>query len=156
MLDTKAIQGTAMQPTPLQIEAHRAHLARRGRLWTRGVPQITHVEAEQAAPANAVPWGAPVNLLTLPSPQVIIRLVALKHGRKRVEVIGPSRARDIVAVRHEAVGIVFTHCHGFSLPDIGRMFGDRDHTTILSALRKLGLAKRYPAIRNRPKIRRMN
>ena len=38
MLDTKAIQGTAMQPTPLQIEAHRAHLARRGRLFCGNAP----------------------------------------------------------------------------------------------------------------------
>lgn len=126
-----------MGATPLQLQAHAAHLARRRRLWAAG--KRSPLQGEQAPEQEAVPHGVPVNLLAHPSPKTIIKLVALKHGVARVDVVGPPRTRPIVAARHEAIGLIYTHCKHYSLPELGRFFGNRDHTTMLHAMRKLKL-----------------
>jgi chromosomal replication initiation ATPase DnaA len=34
---------------------------------------------------------------------------------------------------------IYVQCPGMSLPEIGRMFGGRDHTTVIHAIKKLGV-----------------
>lgn len=82
------------------------------------------------------PYGVPINLLSPPSARNIVYLVALRHRVSADAITGPRRDRVIVAVRDEAIRIVHSHCQHLSLPMIGRMFGDRDHTTILHSIRK--------------------
>ena len=65
----------------------------------------------------------------------IARQVALKHGCNIKEMRSIRRDKMIVAARHEA----FWRCHKelcMSLPQIGRVFGDRDHTTVLHGIRQ--------------------
>lgn len=56
------------------------------------------------------------------------------------DIIGPRRHRALVEPRHKCMVAVYTERADMSIPQIGRVF-DRDHTTILHAVNKLG-AKR--------------
>lgn len=75
-----------------------------------------------------------INLLTLPSWRVLASLVALKHGLSLNDIIAQDRRRHVVAARTEAMRLVDAHMD-MSLPAMGRRF-QRDHTTVLWALRK--------------------
>jgi len=65
----------------------------------------------------------------------IIRAVSARTGISVPEIIGERRSKWIVAARFEAIYEVSV-ATGYSLPQIGRIFGGRDHTSILNALRK--------------------
>lgn len=60
----------------------------------------------------------------------IVVAVARRTGFGLHQIIGPSREARIVRVRKAAIWAVRT-CTVCSFPDIGRIFGDRDHTTAL-------------------------
>ena len=61
------------------------------------------------------------------------------------DVMGRSRYQYIVDVRHLAMVEVAKRFPWMSYPQMGRLFGGRDHSTIMHALRKFGaLQKRIP------------
>lgn len=68
----------------------------------------------------------------------LVGLVADLHGLRPGDILGHSRERKMLKARHSAVALVATRFPAWSLPTLGRFF-DRDHTTILHALRKAGL-----------------
>jgi hypothetical protein len=121
-------------------ELHDNYAGIRSRLM--GVPRVVLPKAvRRCGPAIPLPpapeaWGAPINFYAPPNAKFILRLVALRHGINVEAISGRSRFRSIVAARHEAIGLVYTHCRRLSLPEIGRLF-NRDHTTILHAIEKL-------------------
>ncbi|OJY66599.1 MAG: hypothetical protein BGP09_31360 [Rhizobium sp. 60-20] len=51
-------------------------------------------------------------------------------------IVGPQRRRPVVRVRQKLMWEV-SEKFNLSLPQIGRMFGGRDHTTVLHAIRKV-------------------
>jgi hypothetical protein len=90
------------------------------------------------------PYGAPINLVCLSGARNIIQLVALRRGVLADDITGPRRDRATVAIRYEAIRLVHSHCSHLSMPDIGRAFGGRDHSSILYAL---GRIKRSPHVK---------
>ncbi len=52
------------------------------------------------------------------------------------QIIGTSRRRNLVDARQVAM-YVTRHMTDLSFPEIGRAFGDRDHTTVIHAVRKI-------------------
>nr|WP_245297488.1 helix-turn-helix domain-containing protein [Rhizobium lusitanum] len=52
------------------------------------------------------------------------------------KVVGGRVLHEIVAVRHQLIWEIYDK-FPLSLPQIGRMFGGRDHTSILYAVRKV-------------------
>lgn len=64
-----------------------------------------------------------------------IREVAGRHGIDPALIVGPFRNKRIVAIRHEAIALAHLRRPDLSLQQLGRAF-DRDHTSILHALRK--------------------
>jgi len=68
----------------------------------------------------------------------LVARVAVWHGYTFDDVTGPSRSAPLVQARFDAIVAVATTYPGMSLPMMGRLF-KRDHTSILSALRKRGL-----------------
>ncbi len=62
--------------------------------------------------------------------------VALAHGLKVSHLRGQSRIARIAIARHEAMWLI-REATELSFPDIGRLFGGRDHTTVLAACRKI-------------------
>lgn len=63
------------------------------------------------------------------------RAIAATHGYLWTDILGPSRNRALVKVRQECIRAVADARTDLSLPQLGRIF-NRDHTTILHALRK--------------------
>lgn len=68
--------------------------------------------------------------------QTIQSQVADKFGISIKELCSPSRTKNIVTARHVAIFLVKKNL-GRSLSEIGRSFGDRDHTTVLNSLKKV-------------------
>lgn len=61
--------------------------------------------------------------------------VAARHGSTIAELRGCSRQRCVAWARQEAFAEIYS-LGRFSLPQIGRFFGDRDHTTVLFGIRR--------------------
>ena len=66
----------------------------------------------------------------------VIEVVAAYYGLRPRDLVGPSRQRQVTRARQVAMHLV-RHQLGRSLPEIGRQFGDRDHTTVLASVKKI-------------------
>ncbi len=88
--------------------------------------------------AKSISDGVDVDDKTAPGPSVrcIIRVVAEDYGVSCTDVLSARRTACLVRPRQVACYIARTLTLR-SLPDIGRRFGGRDHTTILHAFRKI-------------------
>ena len=77
----------------------------------------------------------------------IQKVVARHYNVPRSELISARRTRTIVRPRQVAMYLCKVMTPR-SLPEIGRRFGNRDHTTVLHAVRKIeGLAGEEPGLR---------
>jgi len=66
----------------------------------------------------------------------IIRIVSRHFAVSKADIISQRRHRSVVRPRQ--IGMYLAkHLTSRSLPEIGRRFGDRDHTTVLHAIRKI-------------------
>jgi chromosomal replication initiator protein len=74
--------------------------------------------------------------LTEITPSLIIGQVAQYCSLTVEQIVGPSRTRPLTDARHIAMYLC-RELTDLSLPLIGREFGGRDHTTVLSAYTKL-------------------
>lgn len=88
--------------------------------------QLDEARAQLAAP----PPKPPVSI------EGVQIFIATAYGMRLTELRSPRREKCVVRVRHIAIYIV-KEMTARSLPAIGRMFGHRDHTTILAAIRKI-------------------
>ena len=70
------------------------------------------------------------------SVEEIQQRVAKEFGISRAELVGPTRAKTPLRARQVAV-LLTRELTDLSLPQIGRLYGDRDHTTILNSLRRV-------------------
>lgn len=75
-------------------------------------------------------------------PDAVIAVAARMSGIAAAEIIGTTRERPVVTVRHLAMAAC-REVTTFSLPAIARSFGDRDHTTVMHAVQKV---KKDPAL----------
>lgn len=111
-------------------------------------------QAKQAAKARAAnPVCRPMTdidpLTHLDGPQYrsmrdMIETVCAWHpGVSYADVIGSSRKRPIIAARFDAIAAIWINCkvggERPSLPVIGKAVGGKDHTSVMSALRRRGL-----------------
>jgi hypothetical protein len=129
------------------------YAAGRARLWGNAannnapllIPQFLPARAVVALPPPPVapsadelshPYGAPLNMLAPCSWRFLVAYVALKTGVSQAEIMGRAHNPHIVAARHRAFTAVYKHTQN-SMPAMGKLF-DRDHTTILVAIRKYG------------------
>jgi chromosomal replication initiator protein len=79
--------------------------------------------------------------------QSIGAIVAQFYGMKWRDLTGDCRHAEFVRPRHIAIYLAITMT-GSSLPAIGRIFGGRDHTTLLSARNKIAkLVENNPLVR---------
>jgi chromosomal replication initiator protein len=75
----------------------------------------------------------------------IQQLVAAAFGISRAELVGASRAATPLRARQVAV-LLTREATDLSLPQIGRLYGGRDHSTILNALRRAEAALSSDAV----------
>jgi hypothetical protein len=128
------------------------YAAGRARLWGAGVaspantntrPMLRIVrdvnrkwKLSPVEPEPEAPQCAPLNMLQLCSSRFLLAYAALKHGVKEVDILGAAKPVEIVAARHDAIRLIYRHTQ-HSMPAVGKIF-NRDHTTILHAIRKGG------------------
>lgn len=65
-----------------------------------------------------------------------IDVVAKESGLTPDVILSPLRTREAVAARQKGLYLAY-RLSGKSLPEIGRRFSGRDHTTVLHAVRKM-------------------
>lgn len=75
-----------------------------------------------------------VPTLCRPDTLAAVRAVAEKYELSPCDLFGPSSRRHVAYARHEAMAAV-RDMGRLSYPQIGRVFGGRDHTTVLSGIR---------------------
>jgi len=68
----------------------------------------------------------------------VINLVSWEMGVHRLAITGPLRYKSIAFVRHVAMFVAREQTLA-SYPEIGRVFGNRDHTTVMVACTKIEL-----------------
>lgn len=71
-----------------------------------------------------------------PSARTIQHAVCAYYGVTMQDLLSPRRHTEIMRPRQVAVWLCRT-LTALSMPKIGQLFGDRDHTTILAAIRKV-------------------
>lgn len=110
-------------------------------------PVAVAIGARAAASAGT---GLETTAATVAPKDVITRVletVAAEHSLSPVVVLSSVRTRDAVAARQKGLYLAY-RLSGKSLPEIGRRFGRRDHTTVLHAVRKLeAMAEADPSFR---------
>lgn len=81
-----------------------------------------------------------------PSIALIQKICCSHFGLRKNEFLSARRTADFVYARQVGMFIA-KKLTSRSLPEIGRRFGNRDHTTVLYAVRKIGIqSKRDPEI----------
>lgn len=71
------------------------------------------------------------------TPQQILRLATQHFGILGLGTIrGRNRSRSVTRARHVAMYLCRRHC-AMSYPEIGKFFGGRDHSTVMSAVGKM-------------------
>ena len=68
------------------------------------------------------------------SPQTVLDTVCRHFHMTADQLTGPSRSRDITYARHIAMYLLRPH---HPLAEIGRLLGNRDHSTVLSGCRRI-------------------
>ena len=123
-----------------RVKNFHAHIARKAaELQAEAYPAETDPPGPQLAPiANVViADAAEIAFLDLRiTVDKIQRIVCKEFGISRSEICSGRRHSNVVRPRHIAM-YLSKHMTDRSLPQIGRMFGNRDHTTILHAIRKI-------------------
>jgi len=72
-----------------------------------------------------------------PTGQEILEITALTFGYSPAELRGPSRTQPLATHRQMAMYLC-RQLTDLSLPKIGKIFGGRDHTTIMHGINKVG------------------
>ena len=72
----------------------------------------------------------------MPSPALIIEYICRYYDVDEEQVRGQGRKRDLMEARQTAMYLI-RRMTNLSLNDIGKEFGDRDHSTILHSLDKV-------------------
>ncbi len=71
------------------------------------------------------------------STEAILQCVASFYNMKVSDLKGQRRLKQLVRPRHVAMYLVRQHTE-LSFPEIGRLFGNRDHATVQHACKKIG------------------
>ncbi len=85
--------------------------------------------------AEVIPQSSPRSAQAT-SVEEIQQQVAERFGISRAELIGTSRAATPLRARQVAIFLT-RELTDLSLPQIGRLYGGRDHTTVLNSLRRV-------------------
>jgi hypothetical protein len=102
-------------------------------IYPEPAPAVYPDPLESPAPAPE-PVVAPAVTTETPARR-IMNEVAEKHKMPIAAFRSPSRKMPFVNLRHEACYRLSAEL-GFSLMQIGRLMGNRDHTTVLNAIRR--------------------
>jgi chromosomal replication initiator protein len=71
------------------------------------------------------------------TPEAIVTAVSDFYHFSAIEIRGPRRVRPLVTARHVAMFLMRDLLADYSYPMIARIFDDRNHTTVISAVEKI-------------------
>lgn len=80
------------------------------------------------------PPQVPSTALTI---KEVIMLCCAEEGLSYQDIVGPNQSRRLAHPRQRFMWVVRKAKPNASLPEIGRRFGGRDHTTVMHGLRKV-------------------
>lgn len=124
--------------TPSQQEYHERWKAARARL--RHAPIVKAFEPEEIPIVNIVEEIERSLIIRAPSgdPRIALiqRAVCLHFGVTRNDMLSQRRSRIVARPRQVAMFLA-RHMTRHTLPEIGRRFGGRDHTTVIHAVNKV-------------------
>jgi chromosomal replication initiator protein len=140
-------------PTPTQIESIERSKAFKAKIAEAAsrlndLKTIAALEALPPIPNEAMREACelPANNRFGPRIEIIVNAVADHFGVSYIDIMSERRGSKIVLPRHIAMYLAKTLTLR-SFPEIGRRIGDRDHTVVLFAQRKIeGLIKSNPDI----------
>jgi chromosomal replication initiation ATPase DnaA len=118
-------------PEPIDIPAF---------LKPRDMEPIEHILERVRVLSDARDTETLYHLAAPPEAKRIIFNIALKHRVPVGSMMGPRRYGPLFRARQEAIGTIAIAYPEWSLPRIGKLF-NRDHTTILYTLAKLGIRR---------------
>ena len=72
----------------------------------------------------------------IPTPEIVINEVAKYYQLEPSSIIGKGRTNEVTLARHIAMYLV-REIINLSFSDIGKHFGDRDHTTVMNGYNKI-------------------
>lgn len=108
---------------------------------------VPHIGSEPPAEPVRLPIVPTVDPADIYPPRVSLRdikvVITREFGISLAELIGPMRNARYVIPRHIAMWLSRTMMP-MSMPELGRRFGGRDHTTVLNACRKIDALKLSP------------
>ncbi len=145
-LDMLARQGgfpATVRPEVLQFLADRFSDSVRelegalNTLVARVGAELTHLSLDEAQSILRPHLSAPERKVTVDHIQ---KAVAEHYGLTQADLLSERRARAVARPRQAAMWIA-KQITTRSLPDIGRRFGGRDHTTVLHAVRRIEALK---------------
>lgn len=125
--------------------ATAAGIARRAQQREPIPPTVEGPEPQRPLVKPPVATPEPSNVVRLVIPrteaQQIIANVAHKYGLTYADLVGKRRWRRFIPARDEAMAAVKAlkvdgDKWSYSLPVIARLFGNRDHTSVMAALRR--------------------
>ena len=112
--------------------AQAAEAERERRALEAEAARLEAIEEATRATLAAFPASA-----MTPTPRRVIAKVCAAFGLSIGEIVGPSREVPTVRARFAAIYAVKRVHPRLSLSQMGRLFGGRHHTSILSALQKM-------------------
>jgi hypothetical protein len=125
------ISEKASEATPIQAELHRRHKEARARLASAG--KKTAAKATKAEPPAFPAKKRPLALPLAPF-KIIQDFVCQRYGLDRIAMISQARGHWATGPRFIAMHLV-RNVLGMSSTRIGAIFGGRDHTTVIHALK---------------------
>jgi len=129
---------------------HAERLKHTNMLLREAAQAKVEIEAKKAKRID-IPFRELMAMIPRTTFQKIERRAILVFGIRSIHIKGQSRKRDVVLARQF---ICYWACRrtAFSLPQIGRLLGGRDHTTVLHSVSAYR-AKRKRMGRNLPPAR---
>lgn len=139
------------------------YAARRARLGITSAPKVIPRSAIKPAPPTyaetPLPYREPdivpeispneIGPYWIKSSRFILEMTAKKYGVSIAEIKGVRRDKNIIKARHECFYRMSKEL-GYSLPKIGKIVGGKDHTSVLSGIRRHELRLKDPQIDERP------
>jgi len=138
--------------TQTQRKLHEDHLARRAQFFKPAprlklVPKadpppaskpVTALKIRPVLPGHPAFIGPlrPAGVSRVLPVNVIMRLVAQTYAVEIADLIGPRGKKKISGIRQIGYWVARQRSN-YSLPDIGRRFGGRDHTSVMYGVRKV-------------------
>lgn len=107
------------------------------REWQRNVVDMRKIERDAGIIASIAERVTEGHEAKKPANEIIMEVLENYPWIRMHEIKSRSRTKDLAFVRHMCMYMVHIQRPDLSLPSIGRIFGGRDHTTVLFALRKM-------------------